>query len=108
MKLEILQQIFETFSHIKFNENPSRGSRVVPCEWADGRTDRRTNMTKLIVSVRSFAIARYDDVKRWLKWRNILLETMLSNLFFPLCAFVLENIYKADQPRDLVVRVSDC
>jgi len=31
---------------MKFLENPSCGSRVVPC----GRTDRRTNMTKLIVA----------------------------------------------------------
>ena len=36
MKLEFTRQIFEKYSNIKFNENPSSRSRVVPC-W---RTDR--------------------------------------------------------------------
>ena len=39
MKLEFSRQIFEKYSNIKFHENPSSGSRVVPY----GRTDRRTN-----------------------------------------------------------------
>jgi hypothetical protein len=38
MKLECPQQMFEKYSDIKFNENPSAGSRVVPF----GRTDRQT------------------------------------------------------------------
>jgi len=42
MKHEFSRQVSEKFSHIRFNENPSIGSRVVPC----GRTDRRTDMTK--------------------------------------------------------------
>ena len=95
MKLEILQQILEKLSNSKFHENPSRGSRVVPCERTDGWTDRRTNMTKLIVPVHNFANAPNNDVKRWFRWRNILMGTILSNLFFPLCTFILENIYKA-------------
>ena len=49
MKLASSPQIFEKFSNIKFNENPSSGSRVVPC----GRTD----MTELTVDVRNFVIA---------------------------------------------------
>jgi hypothetical protein len=36
MKREFSRQIFEKSSNIKFHENPSSGSRVVPC----GRTDR--------------------------------------------------------------------
>jgi len=39
VKLEICRQIFEKYTNIKFNENPSSGSRVVPC----GRRDRETN-----------------------------------------------------------------
>ena len=35
-KLEFSRQIFETHTNIKFHENPSSGSRVVPC----GQTDR--------------------------------------------------------------------
>ena len=51
MKLVFPRQIFEKDSYIKFHENPSRGSRVVPC----GQTDRHTDTTKLIVSFRNFA-----------------------------------------------------
>jgi len=47
MKLEFSRQIFEKSTNIKFHENPSSGSRVVPC----GRTD----MTKLIAAFRYFA-----------------------------------------------------
>jgi hypothetical protein len=36
IKLEFSRQIFEKYSNIKFGENPSNGSRVVPC----GRKDR--------------------------------------------------------------------
>jgi hypothetical protein len=44
---------FEKSSNIKFQESPSHGSRVVPC----GRTDGRTDMTKLIVAFCNFANA---------------------------------------------------
>jgi hypothetical protein len=40
-KLEFSRQVFEKYSNIKFHENPSSGSRVVPCGQADGRTDGR-------------------------------------------------------------------
>ena len=53
MKLEFSQQIFEKYLDIKFHENPSSGSRVVPC--------RRTDVTKLIVAFRSFANAPKSD-----------------------------------------------
>jgi hypothetical protein len=36
VKLEFSGHILENYSNIKFYENPSSGSRVVPC----GRTDR--------------------------------------------------------------------
>ena len=49
--LEFYQQIFEKYSNAKFHENRSSGSRVVPC----GRTDRQTDMTKLIVAFCYFA-----------------------------------------------------
>jgi hypothetical protein len=38
MKVEFSVQIFEKFSHIKFYENSSAGSRVT-----DGRTDGQTD-----------------------------------------------------------------
>ena len=51
MKLECSRQIFEKYSNIKFNENPSSGSRVVPC----GQTDKRIDVTKIIIPLRDFA-----------------------------------------------------
>jgi len=54
MKLEFSRQIFDVFANIRFHENPCSGSRVVPCEPTDGRTD----MTMLIVAFRNFANAR--------------------------------------------------
>jgi len=53
MKLEFTVQNFEKYSTIKFHENLSDGSRVVPC----GRTGGWTDITKLIVAFRSFANA---------------------------------------------------
>ena len=38
MKIELSRQIFEKHSNIKFHENPSSESRVVPY----GRMDRQT------------------------------------------------------------------
>jgi hypothetical protein len=49
MKRKFSRPIFEKSSNIKFHQNPSIGSRVVPC----GQTD----MTKLIVVFRNFANA---------------------------------------------------
>jgi hypothetical protein len=49
---EFSRQVFKKY---EFNENLSSGSWIVPCgERTDGRTDRQTDMTKLIV----FAILR--------------------------------------------------
>jgi len=49
MELEFSQQSIGKYLNLKFDENSSHGSRVVPC----GRTD----MTKLIVAFRNFANA---------------------------------------------------
>ena len=49
MELEFLQHIVKESLNIKFRQNPSSGSRVVP----RGQTD----MTKLIVAFHSFANA---------------------------------------------------
>jgi len=47
MKLGFSRQFFEKYSTIKFHENPSSGSRVLPCQ--------RTCMTNLIVAPCNFA-----------------------------------------------------
>jgi hypothetical protein len=53
MKLEYFQQIFEKYSNIKFHDNPSSGSRVVP----RGGTNGRTDMAKPVATFRSFSKA---------------------------------------------------
>ena len=57
MKIEFSLRIFEKYSNIKLNEKLSSGSRVVPY----GRTDRRTDMTKLVVTFRNFAKSRKKE-----------------------------------------------
>ena len=57
MKLESSRHIFEKCSTIKFHENPSIESRVVPC----GRTD----MTKVIVALRDFANGSINCINAW-------------------------------------------
>jgi len=51
MKLEFERRISEKYSNTKFNENHSVGAELFH---AGGRTDGRTDMTKLIVAFRSF------------------------------------------------------
>ena len=41
IKVEFSLLIFEEYSHVKFNENPSSVSRVVLCGRTEGETDRR-------------------------------------------------------------------
>ena len=53
MKLYFSLQFFEKYPDVKFHENPSSGSRVVPYGKPDGRTD----LTKLIVALSKFANA---------------------------------------------------
>ena len=48
IKLEFSRQIFEQYPNIKFQENPSSGSRAVPCGHTEGRSDttKLTNAPK--------------------------------------------------------------
>jgi hypothetical protein len=51
MKLEFSRHVSEKYSNIKFQENLSSGSRVLPCGQREGQT------TKIIVAFRNFANA---------------------------------------------------
>jgi hypothetical protein len=42
MKLEFSRQVFRKKTHIKFHQNSSGGSQVVPCGQTEKRTDGRT------------------------------------------------------------------
>jgi len=59
MKLEFSGQIFEKYLNIKFHENPSSGSRVVPCGQTGGGSDM-----KLTVAVRSCVKAPNNSLYR--------------------------------------------
>ena len=82
VKLEISRQMFEKYSNIKFHENPSSGSRVVPAD-AHTDTDRQTDKTKLIVAVRNFANAPTISLLPWFsQWAAIVSLNSLGWLFF--------------------------
>ena len=66
MKLDFSRQIFRKSSSIEINQNPSRGSRVIACGETDRQTDRRTDMTKLIVAFRIFANALKNYIMAFL------------------------------------------
>jgi hypothetical protein len=54
MKLELYRQILKkNSSNVKFHQNPSIASRVVPCGWTDKLTEGQTDMMKLIVAFRN-------------------------------------------------------
>jgi hypothetical protein len=55
MKFDFSGQIFEKVSNIKFHQNPSSESRVVQCGQTERRTNRQTDMRKLIVAFRNFS-----------------------------------------------------
>ena len=38
--LNCIDRFFENYAYIKFNENPSSGSMVIPCGCTDRQTDR--------------------------------------------------------------------
>jgi len=42
-EIGFFRQTLEKYSNVKFHENPSSGSRVVPRGQTDGRTDKRTD-----------------------------------------------------------------
>ena len=57
MKLGFSRRIFGISSNIKFHEDPSSGSRVVPCRRTYGQTDKtdeQRHMTKLTVAIPNF------------------------------------------------------
>ena len=54
MILEFSWQIFEKYLDIKFKKNLFIGSQVVRCGRTDRRSDRETEMTKLVVAFRNF------------------------------------------------------
>ena len=88
MKIQHSEQTFKKYNYIKFNENPSSGSRVVPT----GRTDRQIGITKLIVVFRNFA---HESTKDVLKKNNPLRNTKVSK--HEIIIFCHENLSDVHQ-----------
>jgi hypothetical protein len=82
---------------LKFHENPSSGSRVVPC-W---RTDGQTDMTKLIVTFRSCAnVPKNAKLSQYktscislLGMRSWFLTVLFTVLMWFLFCFSLINLF---------------
>jgi hypothetical protein len=83
MKLEFSGEIFEEYSNIKFYEDPSSGSLVVPYGQTDRQTDIPSDITKLIVAFRNFAKAPEDEIRNL---RNCNLSAQ-STIFRPILHF---------------------
>jgi len=47
MKLKFSGQIFETYTKLRFDQNPSSGSQVVLCRWVGTETDRKKDRQTL-------------------------------------------------------------
>ena len=67
------RQNFEKYSNIKLDQNLLSGSRIGPCGWTDGRGERQTDMTKLIVGFRSFSKApKKKSIRKKCTWPTVL------------------------------------
>ena len=103
MKLEFSKQIFEKSSNIKFNENLSSGSRVVPYGQTNGRTDGRTGIMKLIGAFRNFANAPKNVIMRaWTNARSVVIMHIFCNFvllssFFVLVGFIEQYFVQSDK-----------
>ena len=85
MKLELSRQILEEVSNIHLHQNPSSGSRVVPC----GRTDSKRTYNEVF---RNFAKAPYKRV-------NLRLGTHRAQRYVPLILYLANGCVKrADSP----------
>jgi len=97
MKLDFSRHIFEKYSNVKYYENPSSGSRVVPCGQMDERIDGQTDMTKPIVAFRNFAKAPETVGLKWttpVAWNVHVLVPFRSVPFTALSQSEIIELYK--------------
>jgi hypothetical protein len=86
MNLEFPQQIFEEYATIKFNENPSSESRVVPC----GKTDRHEVCSRFSKVCERAQKHSSGDCHVQINWQNYGERCLQEKLVFILKQ-VLEN-----------------
>jgi hypothetical protein len=69
---------FQKHSNIKFYENPSNESRVVPRGQTDGRTGGKIDMTERVVAFRNFSYSPKNDA---FGHRNLRQRHLIANTF---------------------------
>ena len=66
MKLEFSRPIFEKYPNIKFKENPSIGSRTVPCGQTDRHDEANIRFSQFSESARAYnrtTLRRFGKVR---------------------------------------------
>jgi len=84
MKIEFSRRLSQKYSNIKFHENPSTGSRVVPCGQADGRTDRHDEANSRFSQFCERALKFNKAVQRQDTLVQIEFQTLQNFMFFDL------------------------
>jgi hypothetical protein len=88
MTLEISPHICETLSNIKFYQNPSTGSRVVPCGRTDGHDVANSRFSqsceKLLIMYHVRKICTVHPVRKTLEKRKSNFVTQFIEGFFTL------------------------
>jgi hypothetical protein len=69
MKLEFSRQTFEEYSNIKSHENPSSGSRVVPCNKTDSHNESNSRVSQFLRTRQKLEITFVSKLGRfWHCW----------------------------------------
>ena len=92
--MNFLDTFSKKYWSVKFHQNPSSGSQVVPC----GRTDGRRDMKKLVVAFRSGTVASPEcfPTVASLRSRRRYSDFEPQNAFQPMCTptwFILYGLY---------------
>jgi len=87
---------FRKYPDIRFVENPSSGSRVIPC----GRMERRTDMRKLTVALRIFANASKKFCLRMNWYHSVIIagevRTLCERAVMLNCTYIVFLVWQSD------------
>jgi hypothetical protein len=88
--LKFSRQIFDKYPDIKFHENPSIGSRIVPC--GQRRTGGQTGLPKPMVDFRNFANAPTDRIKVRQRTSSLHRGEQMNKNYCLLCILSVRNL----------------
>jgi hypothetical protein len=104
MKLGFSAQIFGIYSDIKYNNNPSIGSRAVPYGRTDGNT--QTGVRKPVVAFRSFPNVPKIGIFQVYRSYTLKLKDSLELTVFLSCLFLwVYELYAVEDLYHLYARV---